>query len=490
MRKIFFIAILIFSVSSLSAQSVDSDTIVWDIDEFEWGDFYQEPYPCDYLIARMDSIFFVAEDLLLKGKELKALEGFYAIITLWQDSVKNVECYTVGYNYLKELYVWSLWDKAYILNKHRSTNDVDCLKKIIDNWIDSSNTFFLNTIEIERKAARVLSADYYNIAQLWITDSNHVMNSPDSERQTLATYFNYLKMASGYYDLADVKFYSVEDIQETDYIEWAFRTLNDTVSINKRNDQIGEFFYNHHTKLYKGLDNVIEMPDSTNWDTIPYAAYPMIWLTKSGRYEDALRYYDSIEDRFRNDLYVGSFFTTSLFNLGYYGEGIEAMAHGFIINSEGTGYFSPKAIQYTNIWTHYYKHENELTIFLCDSALLKERDPWLLLIRGICNNRLADRSPTGSKHDYYLDCAYHDYAESIHVSDSMGIPQDPFPYALLGRQEEAVKIAEHAKDSLLTADSYLTLAQIYCIVGEREKAQKIYTNRSKWITALSNCHMY
>lgn len=486
MRKFFIIATIIFSSSCLSAQSVDSDTIEWGIDELEWLDDFQETSPCDSFVYRIDSIYHAAEKVLLGGKDWKAMEGFHTVIKLWEDSVANIECDTIDY-YLNELYVWSFWQEAWIWARQNSMNAFDCCEKIILNWIDSSNTFFSNTIEIERTAARWLSEFYYYVAQsryksydLYdmmvdiVAGSSHILDYSDSQLQAYAQFIDNLKKASEYYDLADVKFHSMEDILNTDYIEWVFRALGDSISLDNRNDIIGEFFYNHHTKLYKGLNNTIEVPgiDSVEWKTLPYAMYPMMWLNKFGRYEDALRYYDSIEDRFRNDFYVGAHLTTSYLNLGYYGVDIESMAHCSIINGEGTGYYSPETIRYSEIWMHYYKQQNELTIFLCDSALQEKKDPWLLLIRGICNNRLADRASIGPKHDYYLERAYHDYAESLRVSDSMGNPQDPFPYALLGQHKKAVKIAEHNKDSLLTATTYSELAQIYCIVGERKKAQK------------------
>lgn len=469
-KKLLLLAAVVLLTGRLSAHTTDSNSFEWYYDEFDEEDLFGDikTDSCYLLIAaKMDSLFDIANDFLSTKQDLKALGRFDMIIRLYEGIAIRVECGILA-TYMKELYIWSLYQQACIFyNPQRNMNDsvraVGRYEKIVENWIDSSDAFYSNTIQMERNASRYLSTIYYNRA---------------IKKQNPSEYFDTLMLAIKCYNKAEVRFTSVEDILNIDYIEWAFRAVNDTVSINHRNDLIGEFFYNHHSKLYKGLDNIIEMPgmDSKRWDTVPYAVYPLIWLTKQGRYEDALRYYDSIEDRFQNDIHIRLYRIISLLNLGYYGEELETMSGLAIASCKEsklyTKLYTDEERAHSRIWTNYTQGQYKKAIYYCRKVPEEKMTPWILLIRGICYDRLAGQTTDERWRDIYKNGAYDDYAAAINLGEDIGTPQDPFPYALLGRTQDAIRIAEHQKDSLKTADAYVSLAQIYCIAGDTVEAKR------------------
>ena len=437
----------------------------------------------------MGSRLFAAETLLKNDRVPKALEKLDTIIYLYEDSAASVFCDSAGYSELKENYIWALYKHAMYFND--PVKKLEKYQKIIANWIDSTNTFYLHTIQMEKEVALILSRIYSNVAEVSFRkndlhkmisdigpDTNWKSKYSDLDIAQLSEYLSYLRESIKYYNKAGISITSVEDILNTDYIEWAFRAVNDTVSINHRNDLIGKFFYNHHGNLYKGLDNIIEMPgmDSTRWNTVPYAVYPLIWLTKQGRYEDALHYYDSIEDRFQNDIDIRFYRIISLLSLGYYGEELETMSGlAFASSKESKLYtklFTDEDRAHYRIWTNYTQGQYKKSIYYCRKVPGEKMTPWILLIRGICYDRLAGQTTDERWRDIYKNRAYDDYAAAINLGEDIGTPQDPFPYALLGRMQDAIRIAEHQKDSLKTADSYVSLAQIYCIAGDTVEAKR------------------
>lgn len=278
-----------------------------------------------------------------------------------------------------------------------------------------------------------------------------------------------------YYNIANNDlFNSVEDILETDFIEYAFIVQGDSLAIERRNNQIGYFFYFHPKLLYNGLNNIIEMPgeEASQWSTIPYAAYPMDMLMKSELYNRALDYFDSISTKFNHDSIMLCRQFVCLSNLGYYGYGLlNSLKNANISLGSGMELF---------YWNRQYRE----ALYYYDNKIKSgEYDPNDIMMRGACYDLLAEQMAPSTQRDLYEQKAKCDYYDVLNRSVYDNEIKS-FVYARLGNDFEAIRHARAFCDtavarfnrgeesSLSVAASYLALTQKYCMTNYPQKAKK------------------
>ena len=109
------------------------------------------------------------------------------------------------------------------------------------------------------------------------------------------------------------------------------------------------------------------------------------------------------------------------------------------------------------------------------------------MMRGVCKERLSEKTPPGEKRDALMREAHSDYNEVIEIDKREGNKPNPFVDARLGRFREAIKYAKDRcriwdsiishntcteDDSFSAFSNQLLLAQIYCMSGNKHRAKE------------------
>lgn len=309
-----------------------------------------------------------------------------------------------------------------------------------------------------------------------------------------------------YYDLDILKADKPEDFTIAICYFW-FDTVTELAK--KIFDVTAQYFQKNSYKLYSDLSD--------------YAEITMWWLLNNEKYEEALNFYESIKANFPGNPELQTYELDCWENLGYYDEDLYARRkagakqnkdfkydlgwtevgqgnmNGIDNIHEATECIGETSwdIDYMEGYLFYTKGDYFNAIQHLRKSIQKQINTDVVLLRGICYNKMAELFIDNPMHSiYYKKLAYWDYKSVLYIEKSRDTcSSTPYAYAMMGKKDSAITTAKllikMAPDSAALADSWYTLAEIYCLVGNSRKAKSsikeaLAIDHTPWMLSVSS----